>query len=227
MLTPLTKEVYKDLIPRIATFDQYRYYWGNASDFLRRVLISIIGLVIVAILRAIFGEAFDAFAFILGTIAGLYWLWVPVYLASIRNREAHRNAYCGFWRGQVVDVFVTDEVIGTEETVNTRGELVIVENRERRLNLEVGDQTGFTAGTQVPLKREHRSIRPGDIAEMLVMSNREDLSRINLISDIHVADHRLWIGNYPYVRKDAFMEVSKRIEREQRRRRRPPEPARD
>jgi len=48
----------------------------------------------------------------------------------------------GFFRGRVLDVFITEELIG-EETVNNKGDLVIVENRERRLNLEVGDETGL------------------------------------------------------------------------------------
>jgi len=225
MLVPLTRDTFDNLIPRIATVDQYRYYWGKPSDLLRRVLISVLGVLIVFLLRLFFGEAFESLAFILATILGLYWFWSPVYWASQRNREGRRNSYSGYWRGRVLDVFVTDEIIGTEETVNARGELVIVENRERRLNLEVGDKTGFTAHTQVPLKRDHRLIRPGDLAEMIVMSNRPDLSRITMISDIYIADHKLWISDYPYLRKDAFLEVSRRIERQRRQRQSPPPPS--
>jgi hypothetical protein len=122
----------------------------------------------------------------------------------------------------VQDVFVTEALVGTEETVNQQGDLVIVENRERRLNLEVGDETGFYTKLQVPLKRDHRAIRPGDRAEMVVMSNVSDLSRIPQVSDIYLPDYDLWVSDYPYLRRDMFVEVSRRLNdrprRSQRRR---------
>ena len=222
MLIPLTQEKLEELIPRIATADQYRHAWGNPSDFLRRLLISVVGVICVLILRLLLPESVHPITFILGIVAGFYWLWSPVYVAGQRNREIRRYSYCGFWRGRVLDAFITDEVVGAEETVNKRGELVIVENRERRLTLEVGDKTGFTTQLQVPLRRDHRLIRTGDLAEMLVLSNRPDLSRINMVSDIYIPDHRLWVSDYPYVQKNSFMEVSKKLMRQQQRKRRPP-----
>ncbi len=70
----------------------------------------------------------------------------------------------------MLDLFVSEELIGEEQTVNNRGQLVLVENRERRLNIEVGDETGFTTQLQVPLRREHKAIALGQMAEMIVMS---------------------------------------------------------
>ncbi|WP_346290508.1 phosphate ABC transporter permease [Sphaerothrix gracilis] len=229
MLVPLTREKFDELLPGLATGEQYRHYWGSLSDFLRRLLISVVAGVVVFIARLVLGETFDPLTFTAGTIAGLYWLWSPVWQASRRNRWARRSSYSGFWRGKVLDVFVTDEVVGTEETVNNRGELVIVEDRERYLNLEIGDKTGFTTRVQAVLKRDHRLIRRGDIAEMLVLSNREDLSRINLISDVYVPDHKLWVGDYPYLRRDIFLEVRQKLlsNRSYRRPRREVEPMYD
>jgi hypothetical protein len=96
--------------------------------------------------------------------------------------------------------------------VNQRGELVLVENRERCLNLEIGDRTGFYTQLQVPLKRDHRAIRPGDMVEMLVVSNRTDLSRIAQTSDIYLPDYNLWVSDYPFLRRDSFVEVSRRLQ---------------
>ena len=131
--------------------------------------------------------------------------------------------YSGFWQGRVLDVFVTDDVIGTEETVNSRGELVIVENRERRLNLEVGDESGFQSQLQVPIRREYRSIDVGMVAQMLVVSNKPDLSRIAKTSDIYIPSLNLWVSDYPYLRRDLFVEVSRKLRlrsgRDSRRRR--------
>jgi hypothetical protein len=211
MLTPLTRKKFEELIPRIATGDQYKHSWGKVPDFLRRLLISIGGLVIALFITLLLGEDFWALALMVGISAGFYWLWGPVYWASLKNLECRRYKYSGFWQGKVLDVFVTEDLIGKEETVNKLGELVIVENRERRLNLEVGDEMGFTAKLQVPLQRDHRIIRPGDTAEMVVMSSVPNLSRIGKVSDIYLPDYSLWVSAYPYLQHNLFAEVSQQL----------------
>ncbi len=211
MLVPITREKFEQLIPLIATGPQYTFCWGKFQDFVKRLLISVIAVVVVLLLSLVFGEGFDALRLLLGITAGLYWLWAPVYWASMRNAECRRYKYSGFWRGRVADVYVTEELIGTEETVNNRGELVIVENRERRLNLEVEDETGFTAQLQVPLRRLHKGIAAGQMAEMLVMSNQPDLGRIAQTSDIYIPRLNLWVSDYPYVQRDMFDQVSRQL----------------
>jgi hypothetical protein len=211
MLTPLTRKKFEELIPRIATGDQYKYAWGKVPDFLRRLLISIGGLVIALFITLALGEDFWLLAFAVGISTGFYWLWDPVYSASLKNLECRRYKYSGFWQGKVLDVFVTEELTGKEETVNKLGELVIVENRERRLNLEVGDEVGFVTNLQVPLQRDHRIIRPGDTAEMVVMSSVPNLSRIAKVSEIYLPDYSLWVSDYPYLQHGLFAEVSQQL----------------
>jgi hypothetical protein len=214
MLIPLTRKKFEELIPITATADQYRYYWGKFSDILRRVLISFASVVAVLILNFFTGGVFEIICAILGSATGLYWLWNPVYRATRRNLECRKYKYSGFFQGEVLDVYTTENLIGKEETVNKQGELVIVENRERRINLEVGDETGFVTIVQAPLLRAHRSIRRGDIAELLVLSNRSDLSRISRITDVYLPEYELWVSDYPYLRKDSFVEVSRRLGRQ-------------
>lgn len=217
MLVPLTRKKFEELIPLVATGQQYRYCWGKPSDFLRRFLFSIVGVVGVVMVYSLLGGVFKSVFFFLGFAAGLYWLWSPVYWAGRYNWECRKFKYAGFLRGEVLDMFITEDLVGTEENVNQRGELVLVENRERRLNLEVGDESGFVTKLRVPLKRDHRVIRPGDIAELLVMSNRADLSRIAKVSDVFMSDYDLWVSDYPYVRRDLFLDVSQRLSRRGRR----------
>jgi len=211
MLVPLTRQTFEQLIPRIATSAQYRYCWGKSPDFLRRLLISVVAVVAVIILATLLGQGFNIISFLLGTIAALYWLWGPVLWASLRNAEYRRYPYSGFFRGRVLDVFVTEELIGKEETVSNKGDLVIVENRERRLNLEVGDETGFTTQVQAPLRREHQVITPGQVAEMVVLSNRPDLSTIAKVTDVYIPTQNLWVSDYPFLQRYMFAEVSRRI----------------
>ncbi|MBM0741199.1 phosphate ABC transporter permease [Phormidium sp. CLA17] len=211
MLVPLTRKTFESLIPMIATGGQYAHFWGKLRDVLRRVLISVVGIFAIVLIRVLILQESNGILLFVGLTIGLYWIWGPILWASLRNLEYRRYGYAGFWQGRVTDIFLTEELIGTEENVNNRGELVIVENRERCLNLEVGDETGFTAQLRVPLKRYHRAIDLGDVAEMLVLSNRGDLGRIAQTTDIYIPDHNLWVSDYPYLQHDAFIDVSRRL----------------
>ncbi|MBE9115319.1 phosphate ABC transporter permease [Lusitaniella coriacea LEGE 07157] len=211
MLIPLTREKFDQLIPFIATGSQYGACWGKLRDFLRRLMISVVAVIVIWLLGSFLGNSAQGLKLLLGFAAGLYWLWSPAYWASQKNASYRRFQYSGFFRGRVLDVFVTDDLVGEEETVNNRGELVIVENRERRINVEVGDETGFRTIVRAPLQRIHKAIAPGNIAELVVLSNDRDLARITKISDIYIPKHDLWIGEYPYLAKDAFRVVSAQL----------------
>jgi hypothetical protein len=222
MLVPLTREKFNQLIPWIATGPQYKYCWGKFPEFLQRLLISVVAAAIILLVKVILRLDFGSIIFILGLFGAFYWLWGPVLWASIRNAKCRKYKYSGFFRGRVLDWWITEELIGKQETVNNKGELVIVENREKRINLELGDDSGFTAEFQAPLRPNHKEIVRGQMAEMLVLSNRPDLSRIEEITDIYIPSRNLWVSDYPYVQRDFFTEVSRRLrnERDDRPRRR-------
>ncbi|TAF04446.1 MAG: phosphate ABC transporter permease [Nostocales cyanobacterium] len=225
MLVPLTRQKFEQIIPLIASGRQYKYYWGKFSSFLQRLLISVVTVVVIFLVKILFKLDFGLiFAF--GVFGAFFWLWYPVYQASIRNAKCRRYKYSGFFRGRVLDWWITEKLIGKQETVNNKGELVIIENREKRINLELGDDTGFTIEFDAPLRPAHKAITRGQIAEMIVMSNRPDLSSIEEFSNIYIPSRNLWVSDYPYVREDLFNEVSLRLRENQREkpRRRRPEP---
>ncbi|GET41480.1 phosphate ABC transporter permease [Microseira wollei] len=211
MLIPLTREKFEQLIPLIATGSQYKYSWGKPRDVVLRLLISA-GIPLLLYLLHFALPDFEGLISVLGIIAGLYVLWEPILRSSLKNAECRRYKYSGFWRGEVLDAYVSDEVVGKQLTTNKRGELMVVEDRQKQLNLEVGDETGFSTGLQVPLRREYKGIRRGQIAEMMVMSNRPDLSRISKVSDIFIPDLDLWVSDYPYLRRDEFADISRELQ---------------
>ena len=215
MLIPLTRQKFEQLIPNIATAVQYKYYWGKVPDFVIRLLISLVSVLVLYLVKSFVGqETFTPIIVLMAIVSGLYWLWGPVFWASLRNFECRRYKYSGLWRGEVVDLYISEEIIGKEQNVNKRGELVIVENRERRLNLEVADESGFATQLQVPLRRFHQDITIGQLAEMVVMSNRPDLARIAQTTDIYLPELDLWVSDYPYLRRDEFVDMSTRLQRE-------------
>jgi hypothetical protein len=213
MLIPLTRETFQELIPAVATGAQYKYIWGKPPDFLRRILISAVAVVLLLVVYNFAGSDVGPLVLIVGLIAGLYWLWGPIFWASLRNAECRKYKYCGFWQGRVLDIYITDEVTSQEETVNQKGQLVIVDNLEPRINLEVGDKTGFTTTLRAPLQKSHQGIVPGQAALMLIMSNQEDLGTIAKVSDIYIPSRDVWVSDYPYLRKDLFVEMSQQIKK--------------
>ena len=232
MLIPLTREKFEQLIPAIATGSQYKYSWGKPRDVILRLLISVVVPLVLYLLHFLLPD-FDGLISVIGIIAGLYVLWGPILRSSLKNAECRRYKYSGFWRGKVLDVFVREEVVGKQLTTNKRGELMVVEDRQKQLNVEVGDETGFSTQLQVTLRREYKAIRRGQIAEMMVMSNKPDLSRINKVSDIYIPDLDLWVSDYPYLRRDEFADISRELQsashrqREQRREKRSRKPSSD
>lgn len=220
MLVPLTRQKFEQLVPWIASSPQYKYYWGKFPDLLQRLLISVVSAAVLLLVKFLFGLDFGAIIFLLFFVASFYWFWGPVFWASVRNAKYRSYKYSGFFRGRVLDWWLTEELIGKQETVNNKGELVIVENREKWINLELGDDTGFTVEFKAPLRPYHKAIARGQIAEMLVMSNRSDLSTIDQISDIYIRSCNLWVSDYPFLRRDFFNEVSDRLRDDQDRPRR-------
>ena len=216
MLIPLTREKFEQIIPLIATGPQYAYYWGKWQDLLNRLLVSVVAIVVILLLNTIVGEGAHALVLLLAVIGGLYWLWAPVYWASLRNATYRKYRYCGFWRARILEIYITEDLLREEETVNERGELVIIENRERRINLVLGDETGFEAEVNAPLQRIHKAIRTGQTAQLLVLSNQSNLARIDKITDAYLPSQNLWIGEYPWLQRDVFSEVSQELERKKR-----------
>ncbi|WP_413175385.1 phosphate ABC transporter permease [Anabaena azotica] len=223
MLVPLTRQKFEQIIPLIASGPQYKYYWGKFSNVLQRILISVVTVVVIFLVKILFKLDFGLI-FVFGVFGAFFWLWYPVFQASIRNAKCRRYKYSGFFRGRVLDWWITDKLTGKQETVNNKGELVIIENREKRINLEVGDDTGFRIEFDAPLRPAHKAIARGQIAEMILMSSRPDLSSIEEFSNIYIPSRNLWVSDYPLLRQDLFNEVSLRLrenQQEKPRRRRP------
>jgi hypothetical protein len=211
MLVPLTRKKFDQIVPLIATGDQYRYYWGKFASFLQRLLISLVSVVVLLLVKIFLALEVGPILFVTGTCATFFWFWYPALQASIRNSQIRRYKYSGFFRGRILDWWITDRLMGKQETVNSRGELVIVENREKRINLEIGDETGFTVEFEAPLRPAHKAVSRGQVAEMVLMSNRSDLSTIEQFSDVYIPNRNLWISDYPCLRQDFFIEVSQRL----------------
>ena len=211
MLIPITREKLDELIPLIASAEQYQYYWGKTEDFLRRALISFVLVMTFFLIGAILGKGFEPIRLISQIIGGLYWFWSPIYSASIQNSRYRQIPYCCFWRGKILDVYLSEEIVRTQEEVDKLGRLLRVENRERRINIEVGDKQGYLAKIQAPVAPVHRSLKPGQAVELLVLSGNRGFDRNLKVTDAYIPRFNLWVGLYPYLRRDVFWDVREQL----------------
>lgn len=207
MLIPLKPTAINELIPAIATGSQYAYYWANFSTLLKNLFISLVGILLFWLLGSFFGRVGDNVSLIFRLIAGLYWLWSPVYWASIRNNKFRRYPYIGFWRGKVLDTYITEELVKEESAIDKLGRAIIVENRRRLFNVEVGDKEGFRATITTPIQRIHKVVKRGQGVESLLLTKDPEFIDIYQITDIYIPRHKLWIGDYPYIRRDVFLDI--------------------
>ena len=126
----------------------------------------------------------------------------------MRNNSYRRFPYAGFWRGRVLDVYITEEIVREDQQADRFGRLEIIENREKRINIEVGDREGFRVTVQAPVKRIYKPIARGQVAELLLLSKQPDLERIDKFTDLYLPQFDLWVGEYPYLRRDIFKDIS-------------------
>jgi hypothetical protein len=215
MLTPIKRKKFDELIPAVPTSDQYQYYWGNSQSVFRRVLISVAALVVFTLLYNRVHEKDPSsisslLMFVCAALGGLYWMLEPVVQASIRNAKLRKFAYCAFWQATILDAYVSQEVLSRQETINDRGRLDVSYDSVTFFNVELGDDTGFVTTLRVPMRREYKRIQPDWTVCLLLFSNDRSFNRVSRItSDALLPQYNIWISDYPYLRRDAFTDLTR------------------
>ncbi len=216
VLVPLTQKTFDALIPAVPTSDQYHYYWGSGQDLFRRLLISAAAAIVFSLLYGrvtadnnISFNLWAALLFVCAGLGGLYWLLGPVVQAARRNAKLRRYDYCAFWQAEVVDTYLSQEVLSSKESYDPRGRLEVVHDTTSFCNLELSDREGFSLTARLPMRREYKRIAVGDRVCLLLFSNEPQFRRVGrAITDLYFPDLNLWASDYPYLRRDAFRDVT-------------------
>ncbi|KKZ11987.1 MAG: hypothetical protein TE42_06235 [Candidatus Synechococcus spongiarum SP3] len=212
MLIPLSGAERDQLLPKVATGPQFSACWGGPQVLLQRVMISVVG----GLVSLLFGQAFGfsgpwgSFLLVIGIVFGLTWLWAPVAVAAQQNGRLRRFPHTALVMARVGDLFMEERVAQRREDVNAKGRLELVESKRRWLNLELDDEDGFLGRLAFPLEQKHQGIRRGDVICCLAMANRRDFSPVAAFSDAWLPQQNLWVGRYPYLRRDLLINLCRR-----------------
>ncbi|MBD2422908.1 hypothetical protein [Cyanobium sp. FACHB-13342] len=209
MLIPLRPGELPRLIPAVATGPQFNACTGNPRKVLQRVLISVIGAVITLLISQtlLFSSQFGPVFLVVGVVFALYLLWGPILEAGQKNATLRRYPAAALFEGEIADLYTREIVEERREQANNSGRLELVENRRTWLTLELEDEEGYLGKVRFPFEKKHQQIRAGMVVRVLVLSERNDFSRIGAISDAWLPQLKLWVGEYPFLLRPAFEEL--------------------
>ena len=208
MLIPLRPGELPRLIPAVATGPQFNACSGNPRKLLQRVLIAVIGGVLALLLsQSQFSSRWGPVWLVVGFVFLLYVLWGPIIEAGRRNATLRRYPAAAIFEGEVAKIEQREVVEERREQADNAGRLELVENTRTWVSLDLADEEGYLGRIRFPLEKKHQQIRRGMVVRVLVLSERNDFSRIGAISDAWLPQIKLWVGDYPYLLRPAFEEL--------------------
>lgn len=212
MLIPVSASELARLIPAVATGPQFNACSRDPRTLLQRLLISLIGGVLLLLVSQTlaFNSRFSSLWLMAGVITVLYILWGPIVEAGRRNATLRRYPAAAIFEGRIADLFTREVVEERREQADRTGRLERVENRRTWLALELEDEDGYLGQVRFQFEKKHQLIRRGMLVRCLVLSDRRDFGRVGALSDAWLPQLKLWVGEYPFLLRPAFEELSAR-----------------
>ena len=125
------------------------------------------------------------------------WPW---FLACRRNAGLRSTGYSAYVKGRIVGVedLFTPSSKGDDNTTNSMRVKVEVENGKRIMKL----------GLFIPKDEKIKGF-VGQNVEFLVFAKDRKFQVVKGYSDLLVRDKKVFVGNYPFLRKRFFVEIGK------------------
>ena len=207
-VTLLTNGETEKCLPIAATSNQYGYFWGTTDAAVQRVAISLLGVVLCSTIND----------FEIGTALQVpfatFFLWAPIALAARRNAAARAGEFVGLWRARVKDIEVVPVVAKTFEnarkksssrrnTRKTTSEMLLIDF--------IDPISSFEVSFRIPNERRYDDVQIGDACELIVSSDDDLFRNFVAIREAYVPELDVWVGEYPFLDRNGFVLVSKRV----------------
>ena len=209
-VTLLTNGETEKCLPIAATSNQYGYFWGTTDAAVQRVAISLLGVVLCSTIND----------FEIGTALQVpfatFFLWAPIALAARRNAAARAGEFVGLWRARVKDIEVVPVVAKTFENArkksSSRGRRNTRKTTSEMLLIDFIDPiSSFEVSFRIPNERRYDDVQIGDACELIVSSDDDLFRNFVAIREAYVPELDVWVGEYPFLDRNGFVLVSKRV----------------
>ncbi|GAB4817711.1 hypothetical protein N2152v2_004757 [Parachlorella kessleri] len=139
-------------------------------------------------------------------------LWYPWALAYNKNFSLRKQyKFAGLWRTQILEMEITGRPRPAFGEQVERGQLF---TNMRMARFLVGDPGGARTEMLLPYDSRFEGLREGDAAELIVLSNSPGFEKFKAVKDVYLPGPCLWLSEYPFTERAAFLEVSLEIENE-------------
>jgi hypothetical protein len=207
-VTLLTNGEVQKCLPIAATSNQYGYFWGTTDAAVQRVAISLLGVVLCSTIND----------FEIGTALQVpfatFFLWAPIALAARRNAAARAGEFVGLWRAEVKDIEVVEVLENTFDTArrkkSSRGNRRKVTSEMLLIDF-IDPISSFEVTFRIPNERRYDDVQIGDACELLVSSDDDLFRNFVAIREAYVPELDVWVGEYPFLDRNGFVLVSKRV----------------
>lgn len=198
----LNPEELDRVLPVLPFSEQADFFAGGAAQAVQRWGASLA-------LTVLFSKA----ALIAAT--SLTWpLWWPWAKAANKNFSVRSKVeYGGIWRTHILEVEKGNRPrprFGEEEELRNMPRFSAM----KTCTIVVGEENGAQTKLVLPFDARYEFLRPGQPAEVLVLSDSTSFADIKAIKDVYLPDNGMWLAEYPYIDRPEFLEVSLEIERE-------------
>ena len=209
-VTLLTNGETEKCLPIAATSNQYGYFWGTTDAAVQRVAISLLGVVLCSTIND----------FEIGTALQVpfatFFLWAPIALAARRNAAARAGEFVGLWRARVKDIEVVPVVAKTFENArkksSSRGRRNTRKTTSEMLLIDFIDPiSSFEVSFRIPNERRYDDVQIGDACELIVSSDDDLFRNFVAIREAYVPELDVWVGEYPFLDRNGFVLVCKRV----------------
>ena len=208
MLIPIKPNQIDKLIPTVGTGSQFKYALGDPRKILQRLIISSIGGVLNLLLFISQSSSqTENLWLILCVIFFLYIIWSPILESSRKNSNYKKSKFFSLFDGYVSDIYKTEKIESSREQSNRQGRLELIEKKRTWLVIELEDEDGYLDKITFPMENKHSQIRIGSNIRCLVSSNYRNFDREIHLTDAWLPDTNIWIGEYPYLLRPAFIEI--------------------
>ncbi|CAK0786622.1 hypothetical protein CVIRNUC_009836 [Coccomyxa viridis] len=188
------------IFPGAPTAEQIQYCSGDSVTLWQRLGVSLLLTLVTLKTTALAAGTFT------------FPIWYPSLRAALRNRSIKgKYRWMGLWRVAVMEVEVVLRYGPRFQQPNGRA---TVGREERLLRLLVGDTSGARSQLSVPYQKRYDAIRTGETAEVVVLSRSRKFESFKALKEVYLPECGLWVSDYPFLNREAYLECSLEIERE-------------